>query len=106
MPTDTTTAASPKTLNVNVTPASVDVEPGQTLVFTNHSQKFPTFQIEFEGGNSPASPGDILTGTNKIEIHVAEEGQFEYTILHFPETGAAPTSTGAFSIRSCSGGCH
>ena len=104
MPTDTITAASPQTMNVNVTPPVVEVQPGQTLVFTNNSPKFATFQIEFEGGNSPASPGDILTGTNKVEIHVVKDGDFKYRILHFPKTGA-PTTTGAFTVRSCTGGC-
>ncbi len=103
MPTDTPTAIAPKTMNVNVTPATVEVEPGQTLIFTNHSPKFPTFQIKFDGP-SPASPGDELTGTTKVEIHVAIEGEFTYTVLHIPKTGA-PVPTGAFSIRSCSGGC-
>ena len=57
-------------MNVDVTP--VEVEPGQTLVFTNHSPKFPKFEIEFQGP-SPASPGDKLKGTDKVRIHVAKD---------------------------------
>ncbi len=101
MGTATTTVVA--TMNVAVTPASVDVQPGQTLEFTNHSEKFPTFEIVFDGP-SPASPGDVLTGTNKVTIQVAIPGTFKYSILHIPD-GGAPVSTGAFSIRSCTGGC-
>ena len=102
MGTATTTVVA--SLNVAVTPASVDVQPGQTLEFTNHSKKFPKFAIVFVGP-SPASPGDILTGTTKVTIHVAEAGDFTYNIRHYTETGDASVDTGAFSIRSCPGGC-
>ena len=108
MATNTTIAASPQTLSVNVTPPLIEVEPGQMLVFTNDSTRFPKFQIEFEGGKSPASPGDKLTGTNKVEIHVLTDGEFKYRILHFPKSGCGcpSISTGDFSVRSCTGGCQ
>jgi plastocyanin len=102
MGTATTTVVA--SLNVAVTPASVDVQPGQKVEFTNHSKKFPKFAIVFVGP-SPASPTDILTGTNKVEINVVEAGDFTYKIRHSTESGDASVDTGAFSIRSCPGGC-
>ena len=103
MPTDTTAPVSPKTMNVNVTPAVVKVQPGQELVFTNDSSQFSEFEIKFLRA-SPANPDDTLTGKKKVVIHVAKAGTFPYVIIHTPNEGD-PVSTGAFSIRSCNGGC-
>jgi hypothetical protein len=103
MPTDTTTEVSPRTLSVNVTPALVKVQPGQKLIFTNDPSQFPEFEIKFLRA-SPGRPGDLLTGTDKVVIHVVTAGTFPYVIIHTPEKGD-PVSTGAFSIRSCTGGC-
>ncbi len=85
----------------NETPATIGVEPGGTLEWTNHSRSFPTFEIQFIGP-SPASPGDILTGTTKVVVHVAEPGTFEYKIRHIPKQGADKV-TGTFAVRSCRG---
>ena len=103
MPTDTTSEVSPRTLSVNVTPALVKVQPGQKLIFTNDPSQFPEFEIKFLRA-SPAKPGDMLTGTDKVVIHVVTPGTFPYVIIHTPKKGD-PVSTGAFSIRSCTGGC-
>ena len=99
--TDTATDASPKAMHVDVTP--VEVQPDQTVVFTSHSPKFSRFEIEFEDPGA-ASPGDILKGTNRVEIKVATHGTLKYKVTHFPKNGDEPVD-GTFSIRSCPGGC-
>ena len=60
-----------------------------------------TFEIQFIGP-SPASPGDILTGTGSVVVHVpaTTEGDFNYQIQHIPKEGAS-TTTGPFVVRSC-----
>jgi hypothetical protein len=129
------TAALPKTMNVNVTPALIEVQPDQELIFTNDPDQFPKFEIKFLGA-SPASPGDRLTGTDRVVINVAPTaiGTFHYMIIHtqkpHPQRPHAETpfagrpdekaarfalatfaeaagnlQTGVFSIRSCAGGC-
>lgn len=99
--TDTATDASPKTMHVDVTP--VEVQPGQTVVFTNRSPKFSKFQLKFDDP-SAVSPVDKLEGTKSVEIRVEKHGTLKYTVRHFPETGGDPVD-GTFSIRSCPGGC-
>jgi hypothetical protein len=103
MPTDTTTEVSPRTLSVNVTPAVVKVRPGQELIFTNDPSQFPEFEIKFLRA-SPGRADDILTGTDTVVIHVVKAGVFPYVIIHTSEEGD-PVPTGAFSVRSCTGGC-
>jgi hypothetical protein len=98
------TVVSPKTIHMGVTPASIDVEPGDTLVFTNSSAKFPRFEVVFQG-LSPNGLGLIFTGTTKIEILVTEDGTFDYFIRHIQPSGPA-LDTGNFAVRSCTGGCH
>ena len=102
MSAGTTIERERKTRNVDVTP--VEVEPGETLVFTNHSPKYPKFKIEFHGP-SPASPGDKLEGEDEVRIHVAKEGKFNYKVRHFTKKVEDGADTGAFSVRSCTGGC-
>lgn len=98
------TPVKEKTTNVVVTPGSVDVEPGDTLHFTNNSTQFPKFEIEFQG-LSPAKSGKTLfEGTNKIEVHVENDGIFEYTIKHITQRGHC-VCTRDFHVRSCNGGC-
>lgn len=99
----TTAAVSPKTIHMGVTPVSVDIEPGDTLQFTNNSAKYPSFEVVFEG-SSPNGSELTFTGTNKIEILVTEDGTFDYFIRHFPERGPGVV-IGTFSVRSCTGGC-
>jgi plastocyanin len=99
----TTAAVSPKTIHMGVTPVSVDIEPGDTLQFTNNSAIFPKFEVVFQG-SSPNGLGLTFTGTNKIEILVTEDGTFDYLIRHLPKTGPS-VDTGTFSVRSCTGGC-
>lgn len=99
--TDTATAASPKTMHVDVTP--VEVQPGQKVVFTTDSSKFSKFQLTFDDP-SAVSPGDKLEGTNSVEIKVEKHGTLKYSVRHFPKTGNDPVD-GTFSIRSCPGGC-
>ena len=65
--TTVSTGASPK--RWHVTPTPVDVQPGQTVEFTNHSTKFPKFEIVFVGP-SAASPGDILDGNQECRQSV------------------------------------
>jgi hypothetical protein len=99
-------ATAPRTIvaDPNETPADFGVEPGGILVFSNRSHKFPTFEVQFIGP-SPASPGDILTGTGSVVVHVAAttKGVFEYQIQHFSATGNPSETTGTFSVRSCHG---
>jgi len=83
----------------SATPAEVTVAPGGILEFTNHSPNFPTFEIQFVGP-SPASPGDILTGTTAVIVHVATTGTFQYKIRHIPKQGPDKV-TGTFAVRSC-----
>ena len=84
------------------TPDYTGAELGGILVWTNRSQKYPIFEIEFLG-DSPASPGDSLTGSNAVVIHVENEGTFDYKIHHRQPNGKEKV-TGTFSVRSC-GGC-
>jgi hypothetical protein len=123
------TTVLPKIMNVNVTPALIKAQPGQELIFTNDPHQFPEFEIKFLGA-SPASPGDVLTGTDQVVINLAENaiGTFHYMIIHtqpphpdqpraeaaFAERSDALAAfaeatgnlqTGVFSIRSCQGGC-
>ena len=99
-------ATAPRTLlaDPNETPEDFGVEPGGILVWSNRSHKYPTFEIQFLG-LSPTSPGDILTGTSSVVVHVppTTTGTFEYQIQHFQATGAPPKTTGTFSVRSCHG---
>ncbi len=99
----TTTAASPKTIVMGVTPASVDVEPGDTLEFTNNSTIFPNFEVVFED-SSPSGGKLRFPGTTSVEILVTEDGTFDYFIRHVPVEGPA-VKTRNFSVRSCTGGC-
>ena len=95
----------PETLNVNVTPALIKTQPDQELIFTNDTSVFPEFEIKFLRA-SPARAGDKLTGTNTVTITVAATGTFPYVIIHTPKAGEGePLVTGAFSVRSCAGGC-
>jgi hypothetical protein len=96
-------ATAPRTIvaDPDETPDYSGVEPGGILVWTNRSQKYPKFEIQFLDG-SPASPGDILTGTGAVVVHVALEGTFPYQIVHIPNYGS-PKTLGTFSVRSCSG---
>jgi plastocyanin len=103
MSSGTTTVVSPKTIHMGVTPVSVDIEPGDTLEFTNNSVKFPSFEVVFQG-SSPNGSGLTFAGTNKIEILVTEDGTFDYLIRHLPKSGPAVV-VGTFSVRSCTGGC-
>lgn len=89
---------------MGVTPASVDVEPGDTLQFTNNSAIFPKFEVVFLG-ISPNNSGLVFTGTTKIDIPVTRDGTFEYLIKHLPRSGPS-VETGTFAVRSCTGGCH
>jgi hypothetical protein len=85
------------------TPDYFGVEPGGILVWTNRSQKYPNFEIQFLGP-SPASPGDILIGSGAVVVHVAAtaEDTFYYQIRHIPTHGPDKI-LGTFSVRSCSG---
>jgi|HubBroStandDraft_5_1064220.scaffolds.fasta_scaffold113479_3 hypothetical protein len=87
--------------NPGATPAEVALPPGGILEFTNHSPNFPTFEIQFVGP-SPASPGDVLTGTTNVIVHVATTGTFHYKIRHIPPQGPDKVS-GTFAVRSCIG---
>jgi hypothetical protein len=104
--TPAVSATAPRTIvaDPNETPETFGVEPGGILVFSNRSHKFPTFEIQFIGP-SPASPGDILTGTASVVIHVptTTTGIFEYQIQHFPATGTISKTTGTFAVHSCIG---
>jgi hypothetical protein len=99
-------ATAPRTIvaDPNETPKTFGVEPGGILVFSNRSHKYPTFEVQFIGP-SLASPGDILTGTASVVVHVPSTtiGTFEYQIQHFPATGTTSETTGTFSVRSCRG---
>jgi hypothetical protein len=104
--THAVSATAPRTIvaDPNETPETFGVEPGGILVWSNRSQKYPTFEVVFIGPN-PASPGDILTGTSSVVVHVPKTvtGVFEYQIQHFPATGAISKTTGTFAVHSCIG---
>ena len=105
MSTATTTVVSPQTINMGVTgvtPASIEIATGDTLMFSNNSAIFPEFEVVFL--KSPNGSDLIFTGTTQIKILVTEDGTFTYSIRHLPTTGPAVVS-GAFSVRSCTGGC-
>jgi|SRR5271170_5882778 plastocyanin len=102
MSTATTTVVSPKTIHMGVTPASIDIATGDTLVFSNNSTIFPEFEVVFL--KSPNGSDLTFTGTTQIKILVTEDGTFNYSIRHLPTSGPAVV-TGAFSVRSCTGGC-
>lgn len=96
-------ATAPRTIaaDPDETPDYCGVEPGGILVWTNRSQKYPKFEIQFLGP-SPASPGDALTGSGAVVVHVAIQGTFYYQIRHIPAHGPDKI-IGTFSVRSCSG---
>jgi hypothetical protein len=81
---------------MGVSHASVDVEPGDTLQFTNDSAKFPRFEVVFLG-SSPDIPGLTFPGTTEIDVPVKIEGEFEYLIRHHPKSGKT-VHTGVFSF--------
>jgi hypothetical protein len=93
-----------KTRNVDVTP--LEVEPGEILIFQNHSSKYRCFTIEFDDPTF-ASPGDKLEGDEKVTIHVAKDGRFTYRVRHYKEKSKKddPIEAGPFGVRSCTGGC-
>ncbi|HET6220303.1 MAG TPA: hypothetical protein VFE27_24960 [Acidobacteriaceae bacterium] len=97
-------ATAPRTIvaDPDETPDSSGVEPGGILVWTNRSQTYPTFEIVFEGPDSPASPGDILIGTGSVVVHVTKAGVFNYKILHIQRSGETMESTNR-SVHSCIG---
>jgi hypothetical protein len=96
-------ATAPRAISADPyeTPDYCGVQPGGILVWTNRSNKYPTFEIQFLGP-SPASPGDILTGTGAVVIHVNGQGTFHYQIRYIPANGP-DNVIGTFSVRSCSG---
>ena len=102
-------ATAPRTIvaDPHQTPEDFGVEPGGILVFSNRTHKFPTFEIQFLNGSSPASPGDILVGTGSVVVHVPATtiGTFDYQINYFPAAGSSgvPETAGTFSVRSCRG---
>jgi hypothetical protein len=101
-------ALAPRTViaDQGANPGESKVRPGGVLVWTNRSTEFPHFALVFDtnGGRGPASPGDTLTGTGSIVIHVGEAttGDFPYRIHYSSGSGApvGPTS-GTFSVHSC-----
>jgi plastocyanin len=101
MTTGTSTAASPKTVHMSVSP--VDVEPMDTLQFTNNSSQFTSFDVVFLG-SSPNGSDLTFTGTTEIDVPVTKEGEFEYLIRHHRKNGKC-VHTGVFIVRSCNGGC-
>jgi plastocyanin len=103
MSSATTTVVSPKTIHMGVTPASIDIVPGDTLVFSNNSTIFPKFEVVFL--KSPNGSDLTFTGTTQIKILVTEDGTFNYSIRHLPTSGPAVV-TGDFAVRSCTGGCR
>jgi plastocyanin len=105
MSTGITTVVPPKIMAMGVTPASVDVVPGDVLQFTNNSAMFSKFEVIFLG-TSPNNSGLVFTGTSIIDIPVTKDGTFQYLIKHFSKGGGPSIETGTFAVRSCTGGCH
>jgi plastocyanin len=101
MPTGT--AATPKTFQMGATPASIDIEPDDTLQFTNDPTTFPSFEVVFLD-SSPNGSQLKFEGTSEIDVLVTLDGKFDYIIRHHPKKGK-PVHTGVFSVRSCTGGC-
>jgi plastocyanin len=103
MTSGTSTPVTPETVLMGVTPASVDVEPGDTLQFSNNSALYPKFEVVFQG-SSPNDLGLTFPGTTEINVPVTKDGEFTYIIRHHSKKGHC-VDTGAFSVRSCTGGC-
>jgi hypothetical protein len=105
MTTGTAIERERKIRHVDVTP--LEVQPGETLVFQNHSKKYRCFTIEF---NDPkfATPGDELVGNENITIIVAKDGEFTYKVRHYKDKSKKehPVEAGPFGVRSCPGGCN
>jgi len=102
-------ATAPRTIiaDPDETPDYTGVEPGGILVWTNRSQKYPNFEVQFIGP-SPASPGDVLMGSGAVVVHVpvtpeTADATFYYKIRHIPNPGGHDKILGTFSVRSCSG---
>jgi hypothetical protein len=79
----------------------VGVEPGGTLIWTNSSKIFTTFQIEFVGVN-PDNPSDA-TGGSQITVLFPAAGTFEYKIRHIRAGGGPDKVSKTFAVRSCVG---
>lgn len=94
-----------KIRNVDVTP--LEVEPGEILVFQNHSPNYRCFTIEFSDPKF-ASPDDKLEGEEEVTIHVAKDGRFTYRVRHYKDKSKKehPVEAGPFGVRSCPGGCN
>jgi hypothetical protein len=105
MTTDTAIERERKTTYVDVT--LIEVEPEETLVFQNHSTKYPSFTLEFVGP-SPAISGDKFDGDEEVRIIVAKEGDFKYKVRHYKEKGRKghAVEAGPYGVRSCIGGCN
>jgi hypothetical protein len=85
-------------------PGVSEVRPGGILVWTNRSTKFPHFALVFEqnDGRGPAHPGDPLSGTGSIVVHVVQNGTFPYTIQYSTGPGSpVGTTSTPLSVHSC-----
>ena len=99
-------ALAPRTViaDPGETPAVSEVRPGGILVWTNRSTTFPNFALVFadNAGRGPASPGDTLSGTGAVVMHVTEQGTFPYTIQYSSgSTAAVAVSPTPLSVHSC-----
>lgn len=105
MSTAPTTVIQPGTIALGVTPVSIEVQPNDTIVITNDSSLYPEFDVIFLD-ESPNGEDFKFHGTSEIKILVTEDGTFDYMIRHHPKKKGLCKTTGVFSIRSCTGGCH
>lgn len=102
----TATALAPRTVIADPgdNPGVSEVRPGGILVWTNRSTEFPHFALVFgqNDGRGPAHPGDTLSGTGSIVVHVVQNGTFPYTILYSSDAGApVGQESTPLSVHSC-----
>jgi hypothetical protein len=101
-----------KVVNLNTVEADtssnlVELEPGGTLEWKNHSTHCPHFEILFEDP-SPVDPSEKLTGTLEksvsIRMPTKERAEFFYKVRFKRKDGTHCQDGPQLSIRICPGG--
>jgi plastocyanin len=94
------------TVEADTSPDLVELEPGGTLEWKNHSTHCPHFEILFEDP-SPVESTEKLTGTleKSVSIRMPEkEGKFLYKVRFKRKDGTHCKDGPQLSIRTCPGG--
>jgi len=83
------------------------VEIGGTLEIRCDSPNYPTFHVIFQGANpSDKEEGHVFEGSihQPLVIRIEKEGDFDYTVVHFPKHEGRPIHVFNKSrARSCPG---